>query len=170
VRDGRDVAVSYYYHYRRAGYARPFSEFFRLFLEGHVRFGSWFDHVVDWTANRDRLNVLFIRFEDLLADLSGSIRRIAEFCEVPVREEEMGRVLRNCSFEFMREHEAKLDVRTRKCADLEPENDHFIRAGKAGGWATHLDPGMREAYSAGFDRRFGKSTAFRFVQDADHGI
>jgi Sulfotransferase domain len=113
VRDGRDAAISYYYHHKRNGYPKGFSEFMDQYLEGKLRFGRWIDHVREWTRNRDGLNILFLRFEDLLADLRTSVLKIAEFCEIPVVEAEMPRILHRCSFEFMRENEDKLDVRTR---------------------------------------------------------
>ena len=159
VRDGRDAAVSYYHHHRRNGYDKSFPDYFHEFVKGVDRFGSWFEHVDDWTRNRDRLNVLYLRFEDLLADLDGAVRRIADFCEIPLREEEMPRILRNCSFDFMRRHESKLDVRTRKCGDLDPENDHFVRQGKTGGWVNYLDPQLSALYDARFERHFGNAPA-----------
>ena len=156
VRDGRDAAVSYYHHHRRNGYDKSFPVFFHEFLSGLDRFGSWFEHVEQWARNRDRLNVLYLKFEEMLADLEGAIRRVAAFCDIPIREEEMPRILEGCSFDFMRQHEAKLDVRTRRCGDLDPENDHFVRKGKAGGWVDYLDPHLRALYDAQFERYFGK--------------
>jgi hypothetical protein len=76
LRDGRDVAVSSYHHQRRNGYRGTFHQFFAEFTRGEVRFGSWFDHVCEWIENPDGLKVLYIRFEDLLADLRGSVERI----------------------------------------------------------------------------------------------
>lgn len=153
VRDGRDVAVSYYHHYKRNGYPKSFSEFYALFIAGEVRFGSWFTHVRDWTTNRDRLNVMFLRFEDLLADLRGSMHRIARFCGIDAATIDWERAERNCSFDFMRRHEAKLDIKTRKSSLLSAEDNHFIRKGQTGEWRQFLDAHMQEMY----DRRFSQS-------------
>ncbi|HEX5432550.1 MAG TPA: sulfotransferase domain-containing protein [Bryobacteraceae bacterium] len=146
IRDGRDVAVSYYYHYLRNGYSKGFGEFYEQFINGTVRFGRWFDHVAEWSENRARLKILFLKFEDLLADLKSSLGQIAAFCDISVAEPQWPRILRNCSFEFMREHEAKLDVKTRKSTRIDSENNHFIRKGSSGSWIDHFDRGMLDRY------------------------
>jgi len=154
LRDGRDVAVSYYHHHRRNGYGKSFEEFFESFMRGDVRFGSWFAHVSGWTANPENLNVLFVRFEDLVSDLRISIERIAGFCSLPVRSTEWPRILHNCSFAFMRQHEAKLDIKTRRSFRLQADEDHFIWKGKTGEWRSHLDTPMADAYQLAFQKSF----------------
>jgi len=147
VRDGRDVAVSYYYHHKRSGYPKGFPEFISEFFEGKVRFGRWIDHVREWTENGAGLKVLFVRFEDLLADLRTSVSRIAEFCEVLVPDAAVPRILHRCSFEFMQAHEEKLDVRTRLTDGIVAENDRFVRRGRSGDWTAHFDERMTAEYS-----------------------
>ena len=53
IRDGRDVAVSYYYTLIRRGlYEGDFGPFLRLFLGGGVDgYGPWHQHVESWLAS-----------------------------------------------------------------------------------------------------------------------
>jgi hypothetical protein len=145
VRDGKDVAVSYYRHHQRSGYPKSFKNFFDDFIAGRLQFGKWDSHVADWNNNSDGLDVLFVHYEAMLADLPTCLKQVAEFCGIPLRQEELPRILNNCSFEFMRAYEAKLDVKTRRI-QMEEQDDHFIRRGKSGDWRTLFDATMKDAF------------------------
>jgi hypothetical protein len=88
ARDGRDVAVSYYYYYmrlERLDENASFSGFLETFNRGKVMFGSWSEHVSSWLdSGLDRL--LVVRYEDIKADPKGELLRIVEFAGLPVDE------------------------------------------------------------------------------------
>ena len=46
---------------------------------GDVSFGSWWDHVPEWWAQRDEPNVLFLKYEDIKKDLKANVKTIADF-------------------------------------------------------------------------------------------
>lgn len=82
---------------------------------GHVRdwfcsddmwWGSWPRHVEGWwKLARERDNVLFVRFEDMKADLPAVAARVARFLDLPeLGPEELEAVVRKCGFEYMRSH------------------------------------------------------------------
>lgn len=168
IRDGRDVVVSFYHHFRRNGYNGTFPEFFKEFIQGTLRFGTWFDHVNDWVRNPAHLKILYLRFEDMIADLPAAIRKIANFCAVQIDENEMPRITRNCSFDFMRTHEAKLDVNTRRRREIEPENDHFVRKGRVGEWAYYFNQEMEAAYVTSYAQRVGAESPLLEAYRLDH--
>ncbi len=56
-----------------------------------------------WWALRDRPNVLFVHFNDLLADLEGECRRVAAFLEEPVRDDQWPDIVHRCTIDEMRE-------------------------------------------------------------------
>lgn len=56
-----------------------------------------------WWELRDRSNVLFVHFNDLLIDLEGEARRVAEFLGQPVTEEQWPGVVEGCTIDRMRE-------------------------------------------------------------------
>ena len=75
ARNPRDVAVSFFYHQRAKqrdpDYSGDFSHFVDAFVRGQVPFGSWFEHVrAWWERSQTHTDVLFLRYEDMLADLS----------------------------------------------------------------------------------------------------
>lgn len=110
VREVHDVVLSYYHFYRsHLAYSGTLEAFFRRFLRGQVQYGSWYDHVASYRAQADNPRVLLLRFEDLKADLSGQLDVIAKFLNVPLDAERRQRVLRRCSFAYMKAHEEKFD-------------------------------------------------------------
>ena len=55
----------------QAGLRREQREHFEQFIEGNVSFGSYFDHVIPWyTASQQSSSILFVRYEELQADLA----------------------------------------------------------------------------------------------------
>ncbi|MFL5541248.1 MAG: sulfotransferase domain-containing protein [Longimicrobiaceae bacterium] len=156
VRNGLDVAVSYYYHarkYLRWGPA-PLGEFFSRFIAGEVPYGSWFEHVAGWLRNEDRLNVLVVTYEELSADLEAGVKRIADFCGITIDPAAMPRILERCSFAFMREHDARFAIQKGGPlpAPASPEPP-FIRQGQVGGWRQELDARAMSDFQEACDRR-----------------
>jgi hypothetical protein len=157
VRNGLDVAVSYFHHaqkYLPPLKDLPLDEFFDRFMKGRVPYGSWFEHVAGWLRNEDRLNVLIVSYEELSADLETGVKRIADFCGITIDPAEMPRILERCSFAFMREHEPKfaLELRMQPAQRIDTTLP-FIRQGKVGGWQRELDPRLVSEFQKECDQR-----------------
>jgi len=149
ARDGRDVAVSYYYFHKNGrGFQGTFSEFFDRFLKGDVLYGSWFDHVADGLRYRNNHNVLFLTYDELVSNLEGSIKGVGEFCGFEVPPERIPTILECCGIEFMRAHAEKFSPATeiewyRKIKErqiMRNDNDRTSvrRRGACGGWKEYL--------------------------------
>jgi len=79
-RDGRDVCVSYWDWYQRIrGYSGSFHDFFDLYVEGRVIFGTWKNHVESWLSRAHSIPFLPVKYEDLYTHTYDQLRRIAEF-------------------------------------------------------------------------------------------
>jgi hypothetical protein len=131
LRDLRDVAVSAYHHEVLVGGQDVGLEKFtdRFLRTRWFGFPTWFQHLESWWPHRMDSNVLFLSFENMIVDLEGTIRRVAEFCQIPLREEDMPRILEGCSFASMKRHQQKFDPRLQ----ASPRGDHaFIRSGQSG--------------------------------------
>jgi hypothetical protein len=149
TRNAQDTFVSCYHHYELA---RRFRSSFDGFMDGMVRgrsfFGSWYGYMRGWMPHRNDPNVLWVRYEDLRQDLEGQARRIAGFLKIPVPEERLPDILRNCSFESMRQQDHKFDVRT---VIYEANPGGFIRQGGSG-----TKPALREEHVAELERNVAK--------------
>lgn len=143
ARDGRDVLVSYYHLYSTTFHFKgTFADFFEMFMAGNVFFGSWFDHVADWHARKDDPHVLFLRYEDLIADLEGNLKKIIHFAELKVGADQMPRIIERSGFAFMKQYQEKFGP-PRQPESKTPQtacgrHSTFIRKGKAGGWRELL--------------------------------
>ncbi|NMO13599.1 sulfotransferase domain-containing protein [Pyxidicoccus fallax] len=116
------------------------------FLRGSSIVGQWFSHLESWWPHRNDANVLHIRYEDLISDLEGGIRKVARFLEVPIEEDRMGAILEKCSFAYMKQHHDRFDVRIRVFQESAPR-EGFIRKGVAGDGRKALTPEVQSALS-----------------------
>lgn len=160
MRNGLDVAVSFYHQllHRDPG---SFAEFFEQFINGRVPYGSWFAHVKEWTDNPDRLNVLLVSYEDLVSDLEASVRKICTFCDIEVPAEEWPRIIHNCSFGFMKQHESKFNLAMRVGAQRRSAPE-LIRQGGVGGWRSYMDTEMLNEYYTVTDHTFHSEALERY--------
>jgi Sulfotransferase domain len=165
VRNGKDVAVSYFQYCRtHLSFNGDFDQFFDLFLNGFpsgvydhptwVEYGhpTWFEHVGRWLENRSGLDVLFLTYEELKHDLEGAIRKILAFCGKEVSPEKFARIVERSSFTFMKQYEDKLDTLTWGLINRARKAGNFIRKGEVGGWKECLSSEQEGL----FQRRFIK--------------
>ncbi len=67
-------------------------------------------HISTWWALRQRPNVLFVHFNDLLTDLDGEMRRVAAFLGVSVDEEAWPQLVEEATFRSMKDEAQRLDT------------------------------------------------------------
>src|SRR6185295_7070525 len=105
-----------------------------------------FPHVATFWAERSRPNLLLVHYNDLKADLAGEMRRVAEFIGADVPELWWSEVVARCTFERMREGEARIgDVDMLFKGGLKT----FVFKGTNGRWRDVLTADELTAY----DRR-----------------
>jgi hypothetical protein len=134
IRDGKDVAVSYFHFYTsHLNFTGNFSEFFdKYFMRGNVQYGSWFKHVAQWKKHEKDSDVLFIHYEDLVNDLESTLSRIIAFCGFDVAEDRMPEIIERCSFAFMKKYENKFDHISAVIWEKGYKQNSFIRKGQSG--------------------------------------
>ena len=67
-------------------------------------------HLSDAWARRHDANVVLVHYDDLVADLDGSMRRLAGLLGIPVDEERWPALVRAATFESMRADAAAPDA------------------------------------------------------------
>ena len=81
------------------------------FLCERMWWRSWPEHVDGyWRLAEQHSNVLFVHYEAMLADLPGTISKVATFLNIPLNAEELAEVSRKSSFAFMKEHEEQFEM------------------------------------------------------------
>jgi len=136
VRDGRDVAVSYYHHclkMQEISSDTSFSEFLESFNAGEVdAFGTWSNHVHSW-LDRGEQNLILVRYEDLLDDAEREFRRVLSSVGVPVDEAALSNAVEASRFENMQRQEREQHDQLEVLRDSDASK-RFIRKGKSGSW------------------------------------
>ena len=124
-RDGRDAVWSLYNHHANAnenwygalnntpGRVGPpiepppdsIHEYYRQWFEGDgYPFWSFWENVRSWWAIRNLPNVKLLHFNEMKADLAGSIRSIAAFLDIAVDEAAFPAIVEHCGFDYMKSH------------------------------------------------------------------
>lgn len=110
IRDPKECVVSGYYFlpgvFGLHGSYSP-NDFVNFFTSPGYLAGSWAEHTASWWELRDRPNVLVLTFEQMKKESEGCTRKIAEFLDVRLTEEELAKVLHKSSFAWMKENEDK---------------------------------------------------------------
>lgn len=134
IRDGRDVAVSYYYHQLREGmFKGTFSEFLTQFIKGKVDgYSCWKNHVLTWMAApiQEDNGLLIIKYEDMLSNPFNTLGNILGFLKVPIEDKEIQSAIESNTKEKMRQKEHTSSIISKsKRKDIS-----FVRSGVQGDW------------------------------------
>jgi len=106
-------------------------------------YGSWEDNAKSWINEKHDFPCLCLRYEDMLEDPHGHIRKIASFIEVEVNDERVEDIARRTSFSAMKTDEEK-EVETGAPGVFTDEqipgklDFRFMRSGEAGGYKKNL--------------------------------
>lgn len=151
VRDPRDVAVSYYQFlvkFRRT--EKTFDQFIMDFVTNQTAYGGWGNHLSSWRQHRDQVphGILFVRYEDLLADTYKALCTICVFLGIEPEKERLLEVIENNQFSKMQEKERQAgEISLFKDSD---RTIQFIRQGTTGQWRTHLTQSQASMFSDAF--------------------
>jgi aryl sulfotransferase len=179
ARDGRDVAWSLYNHHANAndlwfdllnntpGLVGPPIEradpdvraYFMTWLEkdGHP-FWSFWENIASWWEARSLPNVMLVHFNDLKADLSGEMRRIAAFLDVEIEEAAWPDIVGRCTFDYMKAHAEQ--VAPLGGVIFDGGASTFINKGTNGRWRDILSAADCRAYDEVALARLGPECAY----------
>jgi aryl sulfotransferase len=177
-RDGRDAVWSFYNHHANAnehwynalnnapGLVGPRIE--PPCASVHDYYKQWFDgdgfpiwpfweNVRSWWAIRDLPNVKLMHFNQMKADLAGSIREIAGFLEVPIDDATFPAIVEHCSFDYMKSHSDK----TAPAGGVfwNGGGETFIYKGTNGRWRDILTKEENSSYEARANAELGPDCA-----------
>ncbi len=103
LRNPKDILVSYYYlHQDLPGLGEmSWDDYFYLFQKRKLFLGDIFDQHLGWWKYHDHPNVLFVHYEDLLAEPAKQIYLVATFLGYSYSEEGIQAIVTNTSFKRM---------------------------------------------------------------------
>jgi hypothetical protein len=147
IRDGRDVAVSYYYTLIRSGlYEGEFSPFLRLFLGGGVDgYGPWHRHVESWLGSplHQDGSLMVLQYEEFVKEPAPQLSAVMEFLGRPVASDRVEEAIQTYSAERMRERE-----RGSRFHEKQKRQDiMFVRTAGPGDWARTFSKEDEELFT-----------------------
>ncbi|MBQ4800944.1 sulfotransferase domain-containing protein [Pseudoalteromonas sp. MMG006] len=123
-RDGMDVAWSQYHHIKSVYQPElTWKQHSQQFLDDS-RSDSWFKHVKQWRTNKNKINITYLQYEDVVTDLGAAAEKLADFIGVELTEEQKAQVVERCRFDRMKKEEKKYSPK--------PNFSNFIREGRTG--------------------------------------
>lgn len=146
MRDPKDTAVSFYFHYRLLlGYNGEVEKFFDAFREGCVQYGCYLHHIAPYWKLRHEPNVLFLTYEDMKMNLSSVIKRTAAFFDKTLTDEQVAELAEHLSFARMKANNA-VNLRDtidffrsaqKRPGSVEPGTE-FMRRGHVGDYKNYM--------------------------------
>ncbi len=104
------------------------------------------DHLAGWWPLRHEPFVLFVHYNDLSTDLDGEMRRIAEFLELSVTDEQWPDVVGRCRIDAMRSEADRCRASRSRVSRAEPKS--FFHQGTNGRWVGVLTEAQLARYDA----------------------
>ncbi|XP_051235651.1 sulfotransferase family 5A, member 1 [Dicentrarchus labrax] len=160
-RNPKDVVVSFYHFHKMANFlpeAGTFSEFFNRFLEGTLSYGSWFDHVKDWTSHTATMNnLLHITYEEMSLDLYGTIKRVSSFLQSNLVEDEVNNCVKHCSFSSMKNNKM-VNYTLIDEEIIDHSKGSFMRKGKIGDWKNMFTEEQNQYFKSVFKSKMQDCT------------
>ena len=120
-------------------------------------FWPFWESVRSWWAIRDLPNLRFLHYNHLKRDMSGEMKALAEFLEIPVRSQDWPRILEYCSFDWMKANATKSVPLGGAFWDAGAQV--FINKGVNGRWKDTLTAADNAAYEARAKKELGEDCA-----------
>jgi len=137
MRNPKDTVISWY-HFQRMNklysFKGDFNQFFELFLQNKVAYGSYWHNVLSYWALRHQPNILFLTYEDMHADLPKVVRQVAEFLGKELSDIQIEAIVSHSSFGQMRSNPMTNAAAMRKV----PGEGEFMRKGQVGDWVNYF--------------------------------
>lgn len=110
--------------------------------------GSYWDHLISWWDRRGDPDVLFMAYEHMKANLTGTIQTVAAFMEIDLDDELLAITERHASLSFMQQHKDRFDdklMRDRStvvCGLAADSESSKVREGAVGSSQQMMSPAL----------------------------
>lgn len=120
ARNPKDAAISYYHHYRGInGYKGTFEDFLDGFMNGHVLYGSYFEHVHDfYQVAKLKPNLYFNTYEEMKFNMPDVLKKVSVFLGKHYSDEQLRRLDEHLKFDNMRQLDKSNMSKTVKFANV----------------------------------------------------
>mmetsp|Transcript_52040 Transcript_52040/g.113228 ORF Transcript_52040/g.113228 Transcript_52040/m.113228 type:complete len:384 (-) Transcript_52040:66-1217(-) len=140
-RNPKDACCSMYHHTRDGPnfeYKGDFSHFSKLFAEGRVECGSFWEWYAAWekAAEENPEGILWVTYEEMKADTASTVRRVAEFLDTPCDDDILRNVIGATAFDAMKAKFQEKDAE--RASEGRTVKHNHIRQGCVGTWRKEM--------------------------------
>jgi hypothetical protein len=153
ARNPKDVAVSFFHHYRHiVGFEGAQADFTEAFLQDQVIYAPFNEHVLDFWNIRDQSNILFLFYEDMKTNMSKVVTEAAKFLGKTFTQQQIDELCKHLSVDSMRANPSCNNDSLVEMAKSFNKNGKtagefkFIRKGEVGSF--------KEEFSSEMDKKF----------------
>ena len=153
-RDPRDVCVSFYHFSRLMAYQKyrgTFAEFRDRFTDDMIVYGPYREHVKGYLEHSD--TVLCLTYEQMHQDRASVVRKVADFLEVSLTEEQVEGIVNNTSFGVMKENPGTNFQQWKKVGFI--TEGKFMRKGEVGDWRNYFTEEESDSFMKWFNEHAG---------------
>ncbi|KAM3932691.1 sulfotransferase 6B1-like [Leptodactylus fuscus] len=146
LRNPKDTAVSFYNFYNTMPALPSYNSwdlYFKDFTDGKVCYGQYFDYVVAWEEHFNDKTMMAITFEDMKEDFLAVLKKISEFLQFSLSEEQINLVASRTSFNSMK---GKSESTHGKLGET------FFRKGEIGDWKNSFTEEQSKAVDTMFEK------------------
>uniref|UniRef100_A0A8C9TRI0 Sulfotransferase n=1 Tax=Scleropages formosus TaxID=113540 RepID=A0A8C9TRI0_SCLFO len=163
ARNAKDTLVSYFY-FDQMNLTQPepgpWDGYIHKFMKGELAWGSWYDHVKGYWAEKEKSNILYLFFEDMKENPRREVERIMQYLDLSVSDDILERIVDLTSFEVMKNNPMANYTFIPKIV-FDPSISPFMRKGEVGDWVHHFTPEQTKLFDEDYARQM-RSTNIPF--------
>lgn len=155
VRDGRDAILSYYQMNKKQNKDVSLQD---MILDGKEVFPcSWDEHVRIWMKNPYHANILWIRYEDLLANGLQELKKISVFLGLERSSDQIKNTMEGCEISKMKNREKFFGLYNKTWKSSES----FFGSGKVGSHLQELPKALINSFN---ERSYNELRQFNYLE------
>ncbi|KAI9543891.1 hypothetical protein NQZ68_004939 [Dissostichus eleginoides] len=153
MRNTKDVLVSLYHFahsWKMLETPKSFEAFFQDFIDGKAFMGSWFDHVREYENEKDKMDIHFVKYEDMLKDLRGEVVKLCDFLGKDLTDEAIDHVVEMSTFQNMKTNPK---ANYKDLVEKQRYSSPTMRKGAAGDWKNFFTVAQNEYFDRVFEEK-----------------
>jgi len=139
MRNPKDMLVSTYHFYKMnkalGQFQGSWDEFFELFKAKRIYYEDYVKYCSAWSKINGHPNVLLVKYEKMIMNPLSGIRRMANFLEKSLSDDELSAILNETSFDSMSKDKVFKDLTSQT---FDQSVSKFFRKGKVGDWQNYF--------------------------------